>query len=67
MSDETKNLYQDTLNLPRTDFSLRANAAIREPELIAQWDRDGINDAVSIIKPNKDKFVLLSPSETASI
>ncbi|MEB3246001.1 MAG: isoleucine--tRNA ligase [Vampirovibrionales bacterium] len=33
------NPYKDTLNLPKTDFAMRANAAVREPELQAFWDK----------------------------
>ena len=29
---------KDTLNLPQTQFSMRANAAQREPEFQQQWD-----------------------------
>jgi isoleucyl-tRNA synthetase len=30
--------YKDTLNLPRTDFPMRAALAQREPEMLADWD-----------------------------
>jgi isoleucyl-tRNA synthetase len=30
--------YKDTLNLPRTDFPMKANLAEREPKQIAAWD-----------------------------
>jgi len=26
--------YKDTLNLPRTDFPMKANLAVREPEML---------------------------------
>lgn len=58
MSDETKNPYQDTLNLPQTDFSLRANAAIKEPEIIAFWERNGINQTANELNKGKRKFIL---------
>jgi len=31
--------YKDTLNLPQTDFPMRANLAQREPELLARWEK----------------------------
>lgn len=34
--------YKDTVNLPQTDFSMRANAVIREPEIQAFWEQEGI-------------------------
>jgi isoleucyl-tRNA synthetase len=30
--------YKQTLNLPKTDFPMRANLPQREPEIVAQWD-----------------------------
>ena len=29
--------YKDTLNLPATDFSMRANLTVREPETLKKW------------------------------
>ena len=29
--------YKDTLNLPRTDFPMRANLAAREPAMLKDW------------------------------
>ena len=34
--------YKDTVLLPKTDFSMRANAVKREPELQKFWDEQGI-------------------------
>ena len=30
--------YKDTLNLPRTDFPMKANLAAREPEMLRTWE-----------------------------
>ncbi|HOG17430.1 MAG TPA: isoleucine--tRNA ligase [Syntrophales bacterium] len=30
--------YKDTLNLPKTDFPMKANLAQREPEVLRRWD-----------------------------
>jgi isoleucyl-tRNA synthetase len=30
--------YKHTLNLPRTEFPMKANLANREPELLTYWD-----------------------------
>ena len=30
--------YKDTLNLPQTDFPMKANLAQREPEMLKHWD-----------------------------
>ena len=32
--------YKDTLNLPQTDFPMKANLNQREPEMLAKWEQD---------------------------
>ena len=34
--------YKDTLNLPKTDFPMRAGLPKREPEWLARWEEIGI-------------------------
>ena len=36
--------YKDTLNLPRTDFPMRAGLPRREPDWLARWEEIGIYD-----------------------
>ncbi|MEO9819060.1 MAG: isoleucine--tRNA ligase [Paracoccaceae bacterium] len=36
--------YKDTLNLPKTDFPMRAGLPKREPEWLAHWEKIGIYD-----------------------
>ncbi len=36
--------YKDTLNLPKTDFPMRAGLPKREPNWLERWDRIGIYD-----------------------
>lgn len=50
-------LYKDTVNLPKTDFDMRANAVKREPELQAFWAEQGIYQQLSETNPG-DPFVL---------
>ena len=33
-----KNVYKETLNLPETDFPMRANLVQREPGRLKAWD-----------------------------
>src|SRR3546814_5136271 len=33
--------YKSTVFLPRTDFPMRGNLPVREPDLLARWARDG--------------------------
>ena len=32
--------YKETLNLPKTDFPMKADLATREPEMLKKWERD---------------------------
>ena len=34
--------YKQTLNLPQTDFPMKANLAQREPEMLKKWEEMGI-------------------------
>ena len=35
--------YKETLNLPRTEFPMRANLAQREPATLARWEEMGLH------------------------
>jgi isoleucyl-tRNA synthetase len=43
MTDQTPD-YKSTLNLPQTDFPMRAGLPTREPEWLARWEDIGIYD-----------------------
>ena len=47
MSAETPD-YKDTLNLPETDFPMRAGLPKREPEWLDRWERIGIYDRLRV-------------------
>ncbi|MDJ0510710.1 MAG: isoleucine--tRNA ligase [Crocosphaera sp.] len=49
--------YKDTVNLPKTDFSMRANAVKREPELQKFWADNQIYEKLSQENP-EDVFIL---------
>jgi hypothetical protein len=34
--------YKMTVNLPETDFDLRANSTVREPEIQKMWEEHGL-------------------------
>jgi len=42
MSDKKEKGYRDTLNLPKTGFSMKANLTRREPQLRKQWKKMNI-------------------------
>jgi isoleucyl-tRNA synthetase len=50
--------YKETLNLPKTDFPMKANLAVREPQLIQQWRDAKIYDKVQQKNAGRPKFVL---------
>ncbi len=43
-ADTTLRDYKDTLNLPQTDFPMRAGLPKREPDWLARWERIGVYD-----------------------
>jgi len=49
--------YKDTLNLPQTDFPMRAGLPKREPEWLARWEEIGIYDRLRE-KEGRESFVL---------
>ncbi|MBU2359967.1 MAG: class I tRNA ligase family protein, partial [Alphaproteobacteria bacterium] len=49
--------YKDTLNLPRTDFPMRAGLPKREPEWLARWEEIGVYDTLRG-KENREPFIL---------
>src|SRR5438067_1590097 len=50
--------YKDTLNLPRTDFPMKANLASREPELLKMWDGTRLYQQIQQSRKNRQLFVL---------
>ncbi len=50
--------YKDTLNLPRTDFPIRANASVEDPILIARWQQEKLYDKAFLKNEGKKKFIL---------
>ena len=49
---------KDTLQLPRTDFPMRANLVQREPARLAHWEKIGLYDAVQQKRHGAPSFVL---------
>lgn len=50
--------YTKTLNLPKTDFSMRANLPQREPEILKKWQNDNIYQTIMEKNQNKPTFIL---------
>jgi isoleucyl-tRNA synthetase len=50
--------YKDTLNLPRTDFPMKANLAQREPDVVKRWAESGLYAKLLERNRGKRPFVL---------
>ena len=50
--------YKTTLNLPRTDFPMKANLPGREPEWLKRWAEEGLYARIRAARKGKPRFVL---------
>src|SRR6187402_704412 len=50
--------WKDTVNLPRTDFPMRANLPTTEPEVLARWETEGLYARIREARRGAPKFVL---------
>ncbi len=50
--------YKDTLNLPRTDFPMKANLAAREPEMLRNWEEERLYQEIQKSRESRELFVL---------
>lgn len=50
--------YKDTLNLPKTDFPMRGNLPKREPQMLKQWQQQGLDAQVNELNRGQQAFVL---------
>ncbi|HUA68175.1 MAG TPA: isoleucine--tRNA ligase, partial [Candidatus Saccharimonadales bacterium] len=51
--------YKNTLNLPHTDFPMKADLVAREPERLEKWQKAGLYERIQAARTQaKEKFVL---------
>ncbi len=50
--------YKDTLNLPRTDFAMRADLITREPQRLEKWQQADLYAKIQAARIDAPKFVL---------
>src|ERR1700751_722941 len=50
--------YKDTLNLPRTEFPMKANLAAREPEMLRVWEETRLYQQIQKSREGREVFVL---------
>src|ERR1700753_3068980 len=56
--EDKKSRLKDTLNLPKTDFAMKANLPTREPERLAAWDAAGLYDQIRRARTGAPKYIL---------
>jgi isoleucyl-tRNA synthetase len=50
--------YKVTLNLPKTDFPMKAGLATREPEMLKFWEAAGLYEQIQRARADSELFVL---------
>ncbi len=50
--------YKATLNLPNTDFAMKANLAQREPEMLKTWQTNNVYQQIRAARAGREQFIL---------
>lgn len=50
--------YKATLNLPQTEFPMRANLAQREPAMLQKWQQQGLYKQIREARAGREKYIL---------
>ena len=50
--------YQKTLNLPKTEFSMKAGLVQKEPIILEQWEKSGLYQKIRDNSKGKKSFIL---------
>jgi isoleucyl-tRNA synthetase len=50
--------YKDTINLPKTKFSMKGNLVQREPEFLKNWDKRELYAQIRKARAGAEKFIL---------
>ena len=50
--------YKETLNLPKTDFPMKASLTTREPEMLKKWEASGLYAQIQKARTGAELFVL---------
>ena len=59
MSEDTNQRdWRETLNLPQTEFPMKAGLPKREPDILAHWAKIGLYDKLRADATGREKFVL---------
>jgi isoleucyl-tRNA synthetase len=52
------NDYKETLNLPKTDFPMKADLPILEPKILKKWEEERVYEKMLKLRENGESFVL---------
>ncbi|QEI13499.1 isoleucine--tRNA ligase [Cellvibrio japonicus] len=50
--------YKATLNLPNTDFAMKANLAQREPDMLKTWQANNVYQQIRQARAGREQFIL---------
>ncbi len=50
--------YKHTIRLPKTEFPMKAGLAVREPEMLAKWEADGLYQKIQEARKDAPLYVL---------
>lgn len=50
--------YKNTLHLPKTDFAMKANLSVKEPELLKQWEEMNIYEKIREVSRGRKRYIL---------
>jgi len=50
--------YKNTINLPKTDFPMKAGLAQREPEMLAKWEGEGLYEKIQQRRKDAPLYLL---------
>jgi isoleucyl-tRNA synthetase len=56
--EDKKKRLKDTLNLPKTDFAMKANLPTREPERLAIWENSRLYEQIRRARAGAPKYIL---------
>ena len=50
--------YKGTLNLPNTTFPMKASLAQREPQMLSEWQVNGVYAKIRAARAGRERFIL---------
>ena len=58
MSEKEEKDYKDTLNLPATDFPMKASLPQKEPQMLKRWQEDGLYGKMLSKNQDRPRYIL---------